>query len=185
MNIDQLDLIATASINGLDGRYPGFDRVMEAVTLYALPLLVALVALQWWRRGDRQHLRHVLVAAGLSFLLGLGMNQLVLLFFHRIRPYDAAVSHLLVPPSSDWSFPSDHATATMAIAATFLLHRMPRAGLFFLAASLLVMFSRVYVGIHYVGDVLGGAVTGVAAAAVVWAAYREGTRADRFVTGIL
>lgn len=185
MQLDHLDSVTTAAINGLGGQWPGLDTVMEAVSAYGIPVLVALVALQWWRRQDCAHTRHVLVAAGCSFLLGLGLNQLVLLFVHRLRPYDASVSHLLIPPSADWSFPSDHATAAMAIAATFLLHRMPREGAAFLAAALLMMFSRVYVGIHYAGDVLGGALTGLAAAVVVWKLYREGTRADRLVTSIL
>ena len=185
MNFEQLDSVTTAAINSLVGSSPGVDAVMEAVSAYGVPVLVALVALQWWRRQDRSHVRHVLVAAGLSFVLGLGLNQLVLLFLHRMRPYDAGVSHLLIPPSADWSFPSDHATACMAIAATFLLHRMPRWGLFFLAATLLMMFSRVYVGIHYAGDVMGGTLTGFAAALLVWRFYREGTRADRLITGLL
>jgi undecaprenyl-diphosphatase len=45
--------------------------------------------------------------------------------------------------------------------------------------------SRVYIGTHYVGDVLGGAVTGIVAAFVVRAAYREGSKLDRLVTSIL
>lgn len=185
MNLLDLDSVTTAAINSMAGVWPGLDAVMEAISTYGVPLLVALVALQWWRRSDRGHVRHVLVASGLSFLLGLGLNQIVLLFLHRMRPYDAGVSHLLIPPSADWSFPSDHATASMAIAATFLLHRMPRWGLFFLAAALLMMVSRVYVGIHYAGDVLGGAATGIAAAILVWRFYREGTRVDRVITGLL
>ena len=36
---------------------------------------------------------------------------------HRIRPYDAGLTHLIVAPSFDWSFPSDHATAAFAIVA--------------------------------------------------------------------
>jgi undecaprenyl-diphosphatase len=48
-----------------------------------------------------------------------------------------------------------------------------------------VIVSRVYVGTHYASDVLGGAVTGIIAAAVVRSVYWEGTRADRFVTSIL
>jgi undecaprenyl-diphosphatase len=55
----------------------------------------------------------------------------------------------------------------------------------FLAAAVLLAVSRVYIGTHYVSDVLGGAVTGIIAATLVQAAYREGSKLDRLVTGIL
>lgn len=50
--------------------------------------------------------------------------------------------------------------------------------------GLLIACSRIFVGTHYLTDVLGGALTGICAAVMVWALYREGSRLDRFVTGI-
>ncbi len=181
----ETDAAITHVINGLAGKNTVLDFLMIWVSTIGVPLLVLAVAFQWWRRGDRQHTRHVLLAAGFSFLLGLALNQLILLFAHRTRPYDAGVTHLLIAPSADPSFPSDHATATVAIAAAFLFHGMRRLGLWFLAAAVLVIVSRVYIGTHYVSDVLGGVLTGIVAAALVRALYREGTRADRALTGIL
>lgn len=181
----QLDLLVTRWINGWAGSSAALDVLMVWSSTLGVPLMVAAVAGQWWLRAERPHTRHVLVAAGLSFLLGLAINQVVLLFVHRMRPYDAGITELLIAPSGDFSFPSDHATATMAIAAAFLLHGLRRRGLGFLAAALLVTVSRVYVGTHYGSDVLGGAVTGFAAAALVRVTYREGTRLDCLVTNIL
>jgi undecaprenyl-diphosphatase len=127
----------------------------------------------------------VIVAAGVSFLLGLALNQFILLFIHRLRPYDGGITHLLIARSADFSFPSDHATASFAISAAFLVHGMWRTGLWFLAASTLVTLSRVYIGTHFVGDVLGGAMTAVTAAMLVRVFYWQGTHADRLITGIL
>jgi undecaprenyl-diphosphatase len=183
--MDQLDIELTRWINDWAGTIASADPIMIWISAIGVPLVILAVAGQWWQRSDRQHTRHVLMAAGISFLVGMALNQLILLFVHRMRPYDGGITHLLVAPSADFSFPSDHATASFAIAATFLLHGMRRRGLAFLAAALLVTFSRVYVGIHYASDVIGGALTGIAAAAVVWSLYWEGTPADRFVTGIL
>jgi undecaprenyl-diphosphatase len=180
-----LDAFLTHAINSLAGTNTAIDFLMIWVSAIGVPLLVLAVAGQWWRQGDRDHTRHVLVATGLSFLIGLAVNQVILLLVHRIRPYDAGISHLLIAPSADPSFPSDHATATFAIAAAFLMHGMRRLGFWFLAAALLVTISRVYIGTHYVSDVLGGALTGIIAAMVVRALYWEGTRLDRLITRIL
>lgn len=180
-----IDAAATHWMNGWAGRNPTFDFLMIWVSAAGVPLLVLAVAGQWWLRTDKPHTRHVLLAAGFSFLLGLAINQLVLLFIHRVRPYDAGVANLLIARSGDFSFPSDHATATFAIAAAFLLHGMRRRGLGFLAAALLIAISRVYVGTHYASDVLGGALIGIVAAVVIRSVYPEGTRTDRFIAGIL
>jgi undecaprenyl-diphosphatase len=126
----------------------------------------------------------VLLASGFSFLLGLALNQVILLFVHRVRPYDAGVSHLLVAPSADPSFPSDHATASVAIAAAFLVHGMRKPGLVYAAAAALIAVSRIYIGTHYASDVLGGALTAIIAALAVRGLFREGTRLDRILTGI-
>jgi undecaprenyl-diphosphatase len=178
-----LDVALTRWLNGPAGQFVTIDRLMVWISVIGVPLVVLGVAAQWWPKDHKT--RHVLVASGLSFLLGLGFNQIILLFVHRARPYDGGVTHLLIERSADFSFPSDHATAIFAIAASFLLHAMPRRGVLLLAAAVLVAISRVYIGTHYLSDILGGALTGVAAAASVRLCYRQGTRADRFVTGIL
>ena len=183
--MSEIDAALTAWINAGAGRLPWVDFTMIWISAIGVPLLVCAVALQWWIPRSDRATRHVLVAAGLSFLLGLGLNQLILLFVQRVRPYDAHITHLIIGRSADFSFPSDHATASFAIAAAFLLHGLPKRGFVFLVAAVLLGVSRVYIGTHYVGDVLGGAATGILAATLVRAVYRENTRADRLITGIL
>lgn len=80
MQLYDLDAVATRAINGLAGASSAVDFVMVRVSAIGVPLLVLAVAAQWWRGPDEGHNRHVLVATGLSFLLGLAINQLILLF---------------------------------------------------------------------------------------------------------
>lgn len=180
-----MDLFLTTCINGLSGQSGAVDHFMILASKIGIPIMVVAVIAQWWIRQDRPHVRHVAVSAGLSFLLGLGVNQIILLFFARPRPYDAGVTQLLIDRTADPSFPSDHATASVAIAAAFLLHGLTGRGLVFLMAACLIAFSRVYVGTHYVSDVMGGAIVGAVSAAFIRAVYRPGSRIDRLVTGIL
>lgn len=180
----ELDASVTQAINSLAGANTAIDSLMVWASAIGVPLLVLAVAGQWWVRNERTHTRHILIATGFSFLVGLALNQLILLFIHRMRPYDAGLTHLLVAPSADYSFPSDHATAVFAIAAGFLLQGYRLRGLAFLAVAALITFSRVYIGTHYVSDVLGGAATGILAAVLVRLFYREGSRLDGLLTRI-
>src|SRR6266446_3203534 len=126
-----MDQAITQWINYLAGSNVLSDSVMIMATNVGVPLLVALVVGQWWSRIDRTHVRHTCIAAGLSFLIGLGLNQIILLFVHRVRPYDAGVSPLIIAKTPDWSFPSYHSTASFAIVAMFALHGLPRRVLLF------------------------------------------------------
>jgi undecaprenyl-diphosphatase len=86
----------------------------------------------------------------------------------RPRPFvtHPQVHPLYVVHSS--SFPAGHA-ATAFAGATLMSYFATRAAPFFFALAVAIAFSRVYVGDHYVGDVLGGAMIGalVGLAAIV------------------
>jgi undecaprenyl-diphosphatase len=87
----------------------------------------------------------------------------------------------LVHAPHDGSFPSGHATVSFAC-ATLLSFYAPRAAPAFFLLAAAIAWSRVYVGVHYPLDVLGGAVLGVAiATALRWlsASLRRSGRATR------
>ena len=165
--LSNIDALLTHWMNSPVGFHPFLDNLMIGVTYVTIPLMVLAVAVRWWSRLQRERERCLAIEAGLTFVVGMLINQLIVLFLSRVRPYDAGVTHLIVVPSSDSSFPSDHATGAIAIvAATWLNDHSRRAMLFAVPAGLLV-FSRVYVGTHFVSDVIGGAGTAVAAAIAV------------------
>ena len=185
MDFGTIDRTATAYINGLAGQNSMLDFLMLSATKAGVPLLLLMLVASWWWGGGSRSERHIVVACGLAFLLGLAFNQGILLFVHRIRPYDAGVTHLLIARSADPSFPSDHATASFAIVFGYLVNARIRKAAFLFAFALLVVLSRIYLGTHYVGDVIGGVVTAAVATIIVGVAYRPGTRIDQWITGLL
>lgn len=138
-----------------------FDWLMPLVTSLgnggAVWLAAGLMFLLFRRRQDgvRGFLLLVLVLVS-SFLL----SDLLKDIFQRPRPFVGLPDvRLLIPPEESFSFPSGHATTSIACAS--LIYRIwARAGKWFLAIAVGIAFSRVYVGVHYPLDVLGGALLG-------------------------
>ena len=89
--------------------------------------------------------------------------------FERTRPFlwDTEIAPLIKTPSSS-SFPSGHSATAAAGAMTLLVLYPPFAPVLVLA-GLLVVLSRVYLGVHFPFDVLAGIVIGIATSAVVLA----------------
>lgn len=85
------------------------------------------------------------------------------------RPFvDHHVTQLIAHAAGK-SFPSDHTTATAAMAfGLLLLTPFRKIGVLVLAAAVLIGFSRIFVGVHYPVDILGGIVTGALGGLVVW-----------------
>lgn len=156
-------------INGLAVDAPHwFDRVMEWVGEYGIMLGLGLLLLWcWWgARSSRDPVPAVaaLVWAPLAALAAVVVNIPIRGFVERPRPFlDHRGLEVLVSGKDDYSFVSDHSTMAMAIGvALFVANR--RFGLVGIALAFLEGFCRIYMGVHYPTDVIGGFALGTAVA---------------------
>ncbi len=85
----------------------------------------------------------------------------------RIRPcYALENARLIIHQAHSKSFPSSHA-ANMAAAAALFSTYYSKYKWIFISLAVLVAYSRIYVGVHYPGDVLAGALLGVLSTVII------------------
>jgi undecaprenyl-diphosphatase len=140
-----------------------------------------------------QERRAMVIWVGIACLLAYGLNLLIEQVVFEPRPFVTYSVHLLVHHAADASFPSDHTAWSFAALGMLLLASLPpllgawrrgtllreASGRWLIVPGLLVLIAvvlacsiglaRIYVGVHYPDDILGGAVNGLlAATATTW-----------------
>ncbi|MBI3754358.1 MAG: phosphatase PAP2 family protein [Deltaproteobacteria bacterium] len=115
--------------------------------------VIIFIAGKW---KERKMLILVVVAVLTSDLIADTLKHLI----HRVRPCNALTDvRILVGCTKSFSFPSGHATNVFA-SAVYLSYIYRRYAIVFFSMAVLVAYSRIYVGVHYPLDVMGGALVG-------------------------
>jgi undecaprenyl-diphosphatase len=176
------DIALFQAINGLVGRSEWLDWLMFQLGRPKFLLMPGLLAIGYWAWVQKVEAAiggPVLYATlGTGDFLGAQIKWLV----ERARPCrELPGVHELAGCGGTFSFPSNHALNTAA-AAAFLQILYPATGWISWPLVVVIGFSRVYVGGHYVTDVLGGwaigGMLGAGAALLLlrWPKFRAATR---------
>lgn len=175
--IEQLDNSLFLLLNGI--HTPFFDTFMSVFTgkwvwvpMYAA-ILCAMIRAYPWR---------VVVSMTLAVALAITLADqtcasLLRPAFERLRPSNpdnqiSAMVHIVNGyRGGSYGFPSCHAANSFALAMfTTLLFVKRRWGIFIFIWAAVNCYSRLYLGVHYPGDLIAGAIVGITAGAVSYLA---------------
>lgn len=119
--------------------------------IYLIPVLLTAM----WLWGTHEN-RSVAMRAFLTTMLGLGLNQIVGTLWPHPRPFAINLGQAWAEHVADSSFPSDHETVFATIGLCFVLGRVRVLGWLTLAVGAIVGWARVFLGLHFPFDMLGG-----------------------------
>ena len=148
---------------------PNFSLRLDAffVTFLASFLLwfmfALLIVLWMMKKGvKRQHVVHAVVASFFAW----GATEIIKSLFPTLRPFQAQnINPLTITIPTDASFPSAHAASSFALATS--IRKNGKLGFAFIVGAIFVSAGRVLGNVHYVADILAGALIGILAAITV------------------
>lgn len=155
-----LDLYLFNLINALAGKYGWLDTAMIFLaenSEYILLIFLIMILIYNFRKYWKMVLEAIITAVITRFVIA----EIIRGIWFRPRPFVGnQVNQLINYNSFEASFPSGHACFYFAL-STIIYFYNKRLGIAFYIFSLLIVFSRVFVGIHWPLDILVGAIIGI------------------------
>ncbi|MDD4996160.1 MAG: phosphatase PAP2 family protein [Patescibacteria group bacterium] len=140
-----------------------FGIILAEFLIFSLPLIIILF---YFFSDRKKGLFFLILKIIFSLIFAYSLNYLIGLIFLRPRPF---VNHQEIyqlakffAKTTDYSFPSYH-TTTAFVMSFMVLFDWRKFGTILLILSLLVGLGRIFVGVHYPMDILGGIVTSLLA----------------------
>jgi membrane-associated phospholipid phosphatase len=150
----------------------GLAGAVASRGLLLLVALAALIALWAWLRDRTAFWR--LAAGGIGVVGAYLLSEAIKLIVTEERPCRAldVATVKPCPEVGDWSWPSNHAVIAAAFATACII-ALPRTAWFAAPIAVLIAFSRVAAGVHYIHDVASGLALGTAVVALVAVALQR------------
>lgn len=143
-------------IFNLNGKWWLLDQLMifASTSLIYLTFLLSFVLV--FKGGIKERKALLLIILGLP--IAVLLIKIIHLFYFEPRPFVTYNFLPIVGEDVNASFPSRHATISSIIAFSFSYFRSKWAILFLFIVAW-ISFSRIYVGVHYPLDIIGGFIT--------------------------
>lgn len=145
-------------IFGLSSQSPIADNLMIFGARFAIYLTYLLMFILAVKGGIKE--KKALILAVLTIPIIILLIKGIHIFFYESRPFVDNDILPLIPFSADASFPSRHASLMSGIAFTYVYFKS-RWAPFFVFLMLWVSAARIFVGVHFPQDIIGGFITGL------------------------
>lgn len=168
MSVIGLDIKIFLWLNSLAGQCGFFNKAIIFLADYSQYFLIAVfLFLLFLAKCSR---RKKLVVSSVVFVSAIiarfGVVEIIRHFYYRPRPFLVLPANQLISNNNS-SFPSGHAAFFFAMATAIWLYNKKWGTGFFIVSCLMVV-SRVIGGVHYLSDIIVGALIGVIVAYIVF-----------------
>ncbi|MED0680415.1 undecaprenyl-diphosphatase [Aneurinibacillus thermoaerophilus] len=164
MALLNLDYHLFQFINHLAVVYLFLNPIMRFLAQDGENVFYVGIIFYWFTRKKEN--RWMVIQSLVAACVALGISGLIGDFLYRDRPFVTHHVIQLIPHAVNASFPSDHATAAFVIATSILIFRK-KEGFVWLTLAAGIAFSRIWVGVHYPGDVFAGILLGIFSAKAI------------------
>jgi len=180
-----LDYTLFTYINNLAGKWICLDSIAIFFAKYLVYYLAAGAAVVFFLIKNKKERIHYLFLVGASVVLSrLVITELIRLIWHRSRPFVDYQVNQLLEHSASGSFPSGHTAGLFALSAAIYLfgkkfysaynqRLLCGVGIAFFIMSFFIGLARIFTGIHFPLDILGGIVVGVLSAIIIQFLFRK------------
>ena len=142
---------------------------LATFTAKDLILIVPILSMIFWfwgSAGQMKARRQLVIKVTIAIAAGLLLSWLIGKIYPHDRPFVSGIGYNFLHHKENYSFPSNHGTIIFTFALGFLFWHRLRSGIALLAIGMAIAWSRVYLGVHWPLDMVGGFLVALLSCAV-------------------
>jgi len=149
-------------------RFAGKWKWLDSLAIFCARYLIYLMVVFLFFIGVIQNSLRLFIYCLISGLFSVFViNKIIYFFYKEHRPAELRSSKVLIPVPGNPSFPSSHASFVFGFSFLLSFYNL-KLGIIFLICSLFVGLARVFCGVHWFRDIVGGIFAGLLSGTIIY-----------------